>query len=212
MTLPVYKWTLLGTFTAEIAQPAHAWGLVALICADSLYFFSTTYFRTNAYAFFFANHLVSFSLFLPALWYHSSTMIPYIITALAIYGVDRIMRLIKTRLCIATLRPLPELGMTRVEVPSLNAGWRAGQHVRLMVVSGGMGWLGWSEVHPFTIASVSGAEEGMVLMCKKAGDWTNKLYEIAKVSEYAEEKGREKLVKVVVEGPYGSLFSFISCL
>ena len=66
-----------------------------------------------------------------------------------------------------------------------------------------MGWAGWTEVHPFTIASVSqSGEEGMVLMCKRSGGWTNKLYEVAKRGAYTEGGvGRE--VNVVVEGPYG---------
>lgn len=42
-----------------------------------------------------------------------------------------------------------------------------------------------------------------MLMCKKAGGWTRKLYEVAKMGGYTEGGvGRE--VKVVVEGPYGS--------
>ena len=111
-------------------------------------------------------------------------------------------RWIKTRFTTATIRPLPELGVTRVEIPSINAGWRAGQHVRLRVVSSGMGILGWAEAHPFTIASIIRGEEGMILMCKKAGDWTNKLYDLAKLSGY-EGDGQARKVRVSVEGPYG---------
>ncbi|KAI0954316.1 hypothetical protein AcV7_007581 [Taiwanofungus camphoratus] len=95
-----------------------------------------------------------------------------------------------------------KLNMMRIEVPQLNAGWRAEQHLRIKVLSRGMGRLGWSESHPFTIASVSkdhGAE-GLVLMCKKAGDWTGKL---AKRAEYGEAGGVGRDVKVLIEGPYG---------
>ena len=71
-----------------------------------------------------------------------------------------------------------------------------------------MGWFGWAEVHPFTIASVADSgPEGMVLMCKRAGGWTRKLYEIAKLG--GSESGGEREVRVIVEGPYGSFFSFI---
>lgn len=98
--------------------------------------------------------------------------------------------------------------MTRVEVPSLNAGWRAGQHVRLRVLSSSMGWLGWSEVHPFTIANTTRSPEGMILMCKKTGRWTGSLFNMAQTSSYGEngkEAGRD--VTVIVEGPYGALFA-----
>jgi len=96
------------------------------------------------------------------------------------------------------------LGMTRIEVPRLNAGWRPGQHVRLRVISSGMGILGWSEVHPFTIASVGG--DGMLLMCKKAGGWTNKLYDMA-AGGNSPEKGvvAGRNAKVILEGPYGGV-------
>ena len=92
-------------------------------------------------------------------------------------------------------------------IPTINAGWRAGQHVRLRVISVKMGWFGWAEVHPFTIASVADSgPEGMVLMCKRAGGWTRKLYEIAKLG--GSESGGEREVRVIVEGPYGSFFFF----
>ncbi|KAJ3732291.1 hypothetical protein DFJ43DRAFT_997670 [Lentinula guzmanii] len=42
-----------------------------------------------------------------------------------------------------------------------------------------MGLLGWSEIHPFTIASVADSHEGLVLFCKKAGSWTNKVFDVA---------------------------------
>jgi hypothetical protein len=69
-----------------------------------------------------------------------------------------------------------------------------------------MGWWGWTETHPFTIASVSETEEGLVLLCKKAGKWTGKLYEMAIASGYGESgKGRGRNVMVMLEGPYGML-------
>jgi ferric-chelate reductase len=111
----------------------------------------------------------------------------------------------KTRICNATLRPIPELGMTRIEIPHLNAGWRPGQHVRLRVLSTGLGILGWSEIHPFTIASVSG--DGLTLMVKKAGDWTNKLYTWLRRAMLSIQAvgGNEKKAKVWIEGPYGGV-------
>jgi len=66
--------------------------------------------------------------------------------------------------------------------------------------------------HPFTIASVHGkpgAEgRGLVLYCKKAGDWTNKLYTLANGGKTmgALEKGSYgggREVNVLIEGPYG---------
>jgi ferric-chelate reductase len=126
--------------------------------------------------------------------------------AVTLYGVDHLVRLVKMRICTVRIRPLPELSTTRIEVPKLNAGWRAGQHVRLRVLSSQMGWWGWTENHPFTIASVSETEEGLVLMCKKTGKWTGKLYDMALASGYGEGGSRAGgNVRATIEGPYGKL-------
>ena len=96
------------------------------------------------------------------------------------------------------------MGVIRVDIPSLNTGWCAGQHVRLRVLSTAMGLWGMTEVHPFTISSASNTEEGLVLMCKTTGSWTRKLYEIAQTTaagKEGEEPGRR--AKVMIEGPYG---------
>jgi ferric-chelate reductase len=75
-----------------------------------------------------------------------------------------------------------------------------------------MGWWGWTEAHPFTISTLGKGGEGMVLFCKRNGDWTGKLYEMAKAAGYGDgdvldaEVGRE--VRIIVEGPYGA-FSFL---
>ena len=68
-----------------------------------------------------------------------------------------------------------------------------------------MGVLGWMEAHPFTIASVSGTEKGLVMLCRRNGDWTGKLYEMAKAAGYGDAISAEfgRNVKVWVEGPYG---------
>jgi predicted ferric reductase len=66
-----------------------------------------------------------------------------------------------------------------------------------------MGLLGWLEVHPFTIASVGG--DGMLLMCKKTGSWTNKLYDLATGGNSAEKNVTARNVKVILEGPYGGI-------
>ena len=118
------------------------------------------------------------------------------------------MRLVKLRICTARIRPLPELSTTRIEIPKVNAGWRAGQHIRIRVLSSGMGVFGWTENHPFTIASLSKTEEGLVLMAKKTGNWTTKLYKMAITSGYGEAgKGTGGNVNVMIEGPYGKLLS-----
>ncbi|SRR6266550_1122243 len=89
-------------------------------------------------------------------------------------------------------RPIPSLSATWIEIPSLDSRCqRAGQHIHVRIFSSGLGWLGWTESHPFTIASApvtsskqgrTVGEEGLILVCKKAGGWTGKLYDMARKS------------------------------
>ena len=132
---------------------------------------------------------------------HKPATLPYVLASAAVYILDRLLRLVKSRITSAYIRPLPELDITRVDIPSINAGWFSGQHIRLRVLNLQMGRLAWAETHPFTIASASYTPEGMVLLCKRTGDWTRKLFDMAKVSNV--EGGMGTHIKVVVEGPYG---------
>lgn len=127
--------------------------------------------------------------------------IPWVLAAAGIYLGDLALRCLKTRLCTARLTPLPELCATTVEVPALAGGWRAGQHVRLRVLSQRMGWFGWAETHPFTIASASDAvaQRGLVVLCKNTGHWTRRLETLAQ----ERMNGSAMTVTVMVEGPYG---------
>ena len=70
----------------------------------------------------------------------------------------------------------------------------------------GMGWFGWAEVHPFTIASVSRSREGIILICKRKGAWTKGLFEMSKIGRYVNGEMGQK-VNVVIEGPYGQCIS-----
>lgn len=214
----------------KLAEPFVRWGIVALVCFDLLSLFSIQFVRTKSYNFFFGTHVVGLLVTLFAvgspyplllsqltaavlqICYHEPACIPYVIAASVLYGLDHVIRAIKTRFTTATLRTIPEMGLTQVDIPSLSTGWRPGQHVRLRVLSSAMGLWGMIEVHPFTIASATKTEEGLVLMCKRTGTWTNKLFELAQTTE-SDEQGKEpgRKVKVMVEGPYGLCSNRRSC-
>ncbi|KZT06668.1 uncharacterized protein LAESUDRAFT_653145 [Laetiporus sulphureus 93-53] len=203
------KWSEETGGIAANMTTSHIWGCVALGSMDVICLFSLPIVRQMYYQLFFVTHVVAAVVLLFATVYHEAFSLPYVIIAASLYGADRVVRMIQTRIVTAHLRPIPELGMTRIEIPWANAGWRAGQHVRIRVMSLGMGPLGWMESHPFTIASVSqvrcpsGNQDGLVLMCKKAGDWTTRLFETAQRSEYGEMGGAGRSVKVMLNGPYG---------
>jgi predicted ferric reductase len=211
----IYKWCQLSIFREKIADPHYTWGLVGLIAMDGLFFLSTQYMRKYFYRLFVFSHICCVLVLFPAVsvlhscrciesqlhqvWYHKPALIPWIGACIAIYVFDHLLRMVRTRLTIATLSPLSNLEVTRLECLDLNAGWRAGQHVRVRVLSMGMGILGCTEVHPFTIAS-SADGQGLVLYCKKAGPWTRKLFKIASERRQLESGGAD--VRVLIEGPY----------
>ncbi|KAG8719811.1 hypothetical protein FRC09_010590 [Ceratobasidium sp. 395] len=134
-------------------------------------------------------------------WKHQPKVaVPYVATCIALYGADQLARLAKTRVRKAILTPLPELGSTQMQILGINSGWTAGQHVRIRVLSFGVGLFGWTEAHPFTIAnSGNGSTEGITLICKNAGDWTSGLYKMAS----GDSKDQYRITYVLVEGPYG---------
>lgn len=195
-----YKWLNAGKFATSIMRPSNAYGTLALFCFDVLWIFSTDYWRRRAYNVFLWSHVICSIGVLPVLYLHKPKLLPYIIASAVCYGLDRVMRLVKTRVCTAKIFHLQQLNATQVQVRGLTGGWRAGQHVRLRILSSGMGWLGWTEIHPFTIASASDSDDGLVLLCKNAGDWTERLGLMAKRKGY--DRG-ESNVKVWIEGPYG---------
>ncbi|KAG1732109.1 ferric reductase like transmembrane component-domain-containing protein [Suillus lakei] len=176
-------WTINHTFAKNIREPAHIWAFVALTTVDLIYLFSIPFFRRRAYNVFYCSHVVFFIFFLPALHAHQPGVWPYVVAAAGIISFDYLLRFMKTRVFNARIRPIPDLMLTRIEVPQLNAGWRAGQHVRIPLTH-------------LLLLPAAKTPEGMVLMCKNVGGWTGRLYEMAKV-------GGVRTVQVMIEGPYG---------
>lgn len=203
------KWTKTGTIA--IASKRQAWGWFAFGGLVLLAILSLPPIRRSSYTIFWHAHWIGFFMFTVASCYHVPACIPYGIAGLSIYGLDQITRLVKSHITTATITPVPALKCTQLSVPHLTRGWRAGQHVRVRVLNSGIGALGWAESHPFTIASVSapnGGGDGLTLLCKRAGDWTESLYTMSQQhsganAEKGEGFGVGARVKVVIEGPYG---------
>ena len=200
----VYKWTVAGIFVHKLQTPNLAFGFIGLIAINVLFFFSTAFWRRKFYNIFLFSHILGIITLPICLVSHVPVALPWVLAAAGVYGLDHLIRLLKTRICNATLCPIPELEMTRIEIPHLNAGWRPGQHIRLRVLSAGVGILGWAEAHPFTVANVNG--DSLTLMVKKSGDWTNRLYSMATKSDTLYPSGgRRKKAVVWIEGPYGGV-------
>ncbi|CAE6503102.1 unnamed protein product [Rhizoctonia solani] len=201
----------LVTFTAlGIISPAvksHTWGVVAFSALSLLAVGSHPWFRARVYGLFFYSHIIGMITFMIGMWKHQPEVAPpYVAACIALYATDQVVRLAKSRLRKAILTPVPELGSTHIYVPRLDKGWVAGQHVRIRVLSFGVGLFGWAECHPFTIAnSPSDVPEGLTLVCKRAGDWTSALYRMANTKSNSEE---HRSAYVLIEGPYGKFEHF----
>lgn len=198
----MYKWVETGTFLQKIAMLKFATGFAFLIAMDLMFFFSLEFFRRRMYPLFFWSHTIGVLVMIPTACLHFPACRPYMYACTALYGADRLLRACKSSLATATLTHLPHMDSAYIEVPTIKTGWRAGQHVRLRVLTTAMGPIGWTESHPFTIASASGSNDGLVLLCKKAGDWTSKLVDLAKNLDAQESDGQGR-VNVWIEGPFG---------
>ncbi|WWD21829.1 hypothetical protein CI109_106317 [Kwoniella shandongensis] len=196
------KWIRNGDVSAHGTLGYVIWGYVALIALCIMVVSSIPVVRDMYYGFFKVSHVIGVILMIVGLGLHRPQAEPYAIACGAIYGASILFSLTKTRFATARLEAMPGADTTLITIPELRSGWRAGQHVRIRIPAFGIPR--GLESHPFSIASAPNGD-GLVLMCKAAGDWTTELYEYACQGSITEtgEKGRN--VTVVLEGPHGGL-------
>ncbi|KIL63824.1 hypothetical protein M378DRAFT_127307 [Amanita muscaria Koide BX008] len=207
----MFRWFTGNEPISFYMTKSNVMGLLALACTNVIFIFSASYFRKKAYNIFLTTHSL-YIILLPAIYIHAPSTLPFLIALTIPLALDRILRIFKTQYVTATIRPLPRLNSTRIEIAGLNAGWRPGQYVRVRVLSTSLGWFRWLESHPFTISTTAitdglrVGDSGVVLICKKSGTWTRKLFDAAARSTNVEAERHldgVKSIKVLIEGPYG---------
>jgi len=74
----VYLWSFNGTLSQmiQIQNGMPIWGVIALLCIDVFYFFSTPFVREKAYNLFLRSHIISMILVLPAVRFVAPFLIP----------------------------------------------------------------------------------------------------------------------------------------
>ncbi|KAG8900749.1 hypothetical protein FRC01_010032, partial [Tulasnella sp. 417] len=187
----IILWIRRNVEARQSATHLDAWAAFAGFSLIAV--FSLPVFRRSSYRLFLHAHWVGYVTYLIAICYHVEEALYWVLATFFVLGLDYICRLFKSHYTTVTLTPLPDLQATRIEVPHLTRGWKAGQHVRVRAFTFKLGWFAVAEAHPFTIASVSETRngQGVVLYVKSAGDWTKKLYEVASDSGKSElEKGK----------------------
>ncbi|TXT15525.1 hypothetical protein VHUM_00028 [Vanrija humicola] len=200
--LYVHKWVLDGTFIKNSSSHAGITGYVAWIAMLLMFFTSLPWFRKRWHGLFKFFHVVGI-LSLVMVGLHVVGAMPWVASAIALYGLSIVISLAKTRYTTAYLVALKDCQMTLVSLPHITTGWRAGQHVRIRVPA--LGVRSFLHSHPFTIASAPDTA-GLVLLCAAAGDWTKALRALAQTgdSEDKSDVGTYKHgVSVLIEGPYG---------
>jgi len=166
----VYKWSVDGSFIARLKHPSITLRCVALACLNVMALTSSQHMRTKSYRMFSYAHFFGLACFLPALCGHNPIVIPYVLAAVGIYGMDHICRLMRLRIYSAQIEAFPGVSMTRIIVPYINYGWSEGQHVRVRLLPGsGLPCWMFLEVHPFVIASIPNSYDGLVLVCYARG-------------------------------------------
>jgi ferric-chelate reductase len=135
--------------------------------------------------------------------YHSPDVIPYLVAIWGLILINIVFRSITTRYNVVTLQALPAADSTLITFPALTRGFEPGQHVRIRMWSllttrnSGMKWRDAIESHPFTISTASDAGIGVELVVKRAGNWTQAVYNLA----MRDPSGLK--VRCSIEGPYG---------
>ncbi|KAG8948220.1 hypothetical protein FRC03_000793, partial [Tulasnella sp. 419] len=212
-------WTQKGTLSTSVTKHISVTGWVAFggLCILALGSIGTI--RRRMYEVFWITHWIGYVILIVGVTYHVETTIFWTIASGFILGIDHVVRIIKSNYTVAKLTALPKMNCTKIEIPELKRGWRAGQHVRIKLITTKLGFLSmFSAPHPFTIASVGEIDtakrengEGVVLYAQSTSktSWTGRLLTLAKGmnAEAADEKGlgNGSEIRVLIEGPYGGM-------
>ncbi|KAH8093109.1 iron reductase [Cristinia sonorae] len=170
--------------------------------------------RRFLYQAFWVVHVLGFVAFFVTICYHTIYAAPWIYPPLAFYGLDLAMRLLRYRIKDASLVPVDQ-NMTLIHIHDCDAGWTAGQHVRLRVFFDGR----ISESHPLTIVNAPPStscipSRSLTLAARVRGDWTRALNVYAREEQARLLEGQTSCcdkentsvfvpVHVMLDGAYG---------
>ncbi|KAJ8081405.1 ferric-chelate reductase Frp1 [Marasmius tenuissimus] len=195
-----------------LGQQKETSGVAALGVLCGLVLLSLRPVRRWGYEVFFVLHVLAYVAFFVTVCYHTIYAPPWIFPPLAFYGFDMLLRLLKYRIKDATLEAV-DSQLTLIRIPYCDAGWQAGQHVRLRVFFSGRVF----ESHSLSIMNAppsisamsnSNTAGGIILGARVRGDWTKALNSYAeseseRTSEKPSTRAIEVPVHVMLDGPYG---------
>ncbi|CAD0108287.1 unnamed protein product [Aureobasidium uvarum] len=207
-------YTTLSTrlsFSRFLALPIIWLGFLAFLSYETLYLSSLGSFRKRCYEVFLGLHIILQVTALAFLWFHHHNSQTYVLVALGIFAVDRLIfrLLLKSRTVKAHLSVLQDeetvMLSSNWQLPrspwwrsfGIKEGWKPAEHVFLTVPA--LSHKHFVQAHPFTIASaapISADSHAWLNFLIRAQDgFSRDLLRYAKL---------HSSVKIRVDGPYGS--------
>ncbi|KAK9370588.1 ferric reductase NAD binding domain-containing protein [Lipomyces kononenkoae] len=183
-----------------IVNYANLWGIIIIAVASVIMIQAAYPFRHYWYEIFIVGHVVLAGVFLAGLRVHLANhgFSYYAYAALAVWGFDRVARIVRIVLAGATTRAqvCAYGNATYLLVkPSVHFKARPGQYVYLYVMRNRF-W----ESHPFSVMDSKG-DGSYVLVAKAQASMTKRLLKCAD-----KEPGNDNAIRVWVEGPYGKTY------
>ncbi|KAK7042005.1 iron reductase [Favolaschia claudopus] len=167
-------------------------GVAALATLTLLVLTSISPLRRWCCSLFITIHYITFPTFFILICYHTRFAYPWIYPPLAFFALDLLLRLLKFRIAVASIRAC-DGGLSIITIPTATAGWRPGQHVQLRTLGARP-----LHAHPLSIlcappdTTCLAPAPGLVLAARVYGPWSRAVFEFAAPSSGAvsEKHGR----------------------
>lgn len=194
------RYTLLSkTYVRTHKRTYWKFGIAATTLAAALLITSIAAFRRHCYETFLFLHIVLGALFFYACWQHVLNLsgIEWVYAALAIWIVDRLVRIIRLAFMGFPKAQLTSVGpdLIRVTVPKSSKFWKAkpGQYVFISFLHPLCFW----QSHPFTVMDSCSKEDELVIVFKAKKGVTRLL------KKHLARNNGQLSMRLAIEGPYG---------
>ena len=185
---PTLKSKLQSTFDGQVNESV----FFMMLFVFGIVLTSLPYFRRKMFEVFYYIHILCVIGVVIGALFHTGILVPCLVAAT--WGVDLFLRsIVMARFRYpkkATLRILSDT-VVELSFPKVKGfDYNPGQYIYISLPE-----LSYLEWHPFSISSAPKMET-VTLHIRRAGDWTNALYQLAQKKSH---------VDIMMEGPYGSI-------
>lgn len=194
-------------YTHEFTITFMKWGAVSITAGGLILFFALRHFRENFYETFLFIHWVLVGVFFAGMWCHLATdSLPfrdYIYTAIALWGFDRVARILRIFVSSINSKAQVELHPQNIIKFKIKYShmWNAKPGSYVFVHFLRPVWTFWQS-HPFSCypSPISGEENHLVLSVRVRDGRTKKL------AQYLAKNQGQSLIPILLDSPYGHRF------